>query len=177
MSPIDTLVKRTWSPLALRAIVDSSVASDALLDLADLSIEAALVLCCATTAATSRVRGRGRMMARSRVGKAPVGAVSTIKRPVAEPLFCRGEIPSGRDNLREPRIPFCQRVAFFGFVLIAVVNPSDAGASGRREPAIGLRAQPPAGLMARGSRPRTHRTASRTSAPRRLSSSSRAPRS
>ena len=52
MSPIDTLVERTWSPLVLRAIVDSSVASDALLDLADLSIEAALVLCCATTAAT-----------------------------------------------------------------------------------------------------------------------------
>ncbi len=52
LSPIDTLARRTWSQLAPGAIVDNSVEFDALLDLAGLSIEAALVLCCATTAAT-----------------------------------------------------------------------------------------------------------------------------
>jgi hypothetical protein len=41
-----------WAPLALQGIVDSSVASDALLDHSELSTEAALVLCCATTAPT-----------------------------------------------------------------------------------------------------------------------------
>jgi len=39
-------------PAHARAIVDNSVASDALFDLAGRSTEAALVLCCATTAAT-----------------------------------------------------------------------------------------------------------------------------
>ena len=52
LSPIDTLARRTWSQLTPGAIVDNSVEFEALLDLADLSIEAALVLCCATTAAT-----------------------------------------------------------------------------------------------------------------------------
>jgi hypothetical protein len=41
-----------WALLALQAIVENSVASDALLDHSDLAPEAALVLCCATTAPT-----------------------------------------------------------------------------------------------------------------------------
>ncbi len=41
-----------WAQMALQAIVDNSVASDALLDHSELSTEAALVLCCATTATT-----------------------------------------------------------------------------------------------------------------------------
>src|SRR5260370_36571055 len=41
-----------WAPMAIQAIVDNSVASAALLDQSELSSEAALVLCCATMAAT-----------------------------------------------------------------------------------------------------------------------------
>ena len=50
----ETLLLARWSfgPFILRGIVYDSVASDALLDYSDLSTEAALVLCCATTAAT-----------------------------------------------------------------------------------------------------------------------------
>jgi hypothetical protein len=43
---------RAWATLLLQAIVDNLVASDALLDHSELSTEAALVLCCATMAAT-----------------------------------------------------------------------------------------------------------------------------
>ncbi len=46
------LEQSAWAPNARQAIVENSVASDALLDHSALSTEAALVLCCATTAPT-----------------------------------------------------------------------------------------------------------------------------
>ncbi len=46
------LEQSAWVPITLQAIVEDSVASDALLDHSELSTEAALVLCCATTAPT-----------------------------------------------------------------------------------------------------------------------------
>jgi hypothetical protein len=73
--------------VALQAILDNSVASDALLDHSDLSPEAALVLCCATTAATpSRTALASELAARVRSWDS---AIEIAKRHAVLPLVHR----------------------------------------------------------------------------------------